>query len=109
MRPLLARLPVHTMRYDYATGNILKDAWGQVLAATPAPACAVEIYDASGRALSISLGEAGSEDSAVVPYTITPNGSSILLPIEVARGKRISVKPLDADAIEGQLIMNFFG
>lgn len=109
MRPLLARIPVHTLRYDYATGNILQNAWGQILASTPAPACAVEIFDASGRALSISLGAAGLEDGAVIPYTITPNGSSILLPIEVARGKRISVKPLDANATEGQLIINFFG
>ncbi len=109
MRPLLARVPVHTFRYDYAAGNIADDTWGQVLAATPLPACALEIYDSSGRTLSISLGAAAAEDSAIVPYTITPNGSSILLPIEVARGKRISVKPLDGDADEGQLIINFFG
>lgn len=109
MRPLLARVPVHTFRYDYSTGNILQSAWGQVLASSPKPACAVEIFDSSGRALSLSLGDALAEDAAVVPYTITPNGSSILLPIEVARAKRISVKPLDGDATEGQLIINFFG
>lgn len=107
MSRLLARNPVHTLRFAY--GAVTQGTWQQVLAACPQPACAVEIFDSSGKALSISLGTPGNEAASAIPYTITPNGSSILLPIEVAKGKPISIQPLDGDIVEGQLILNFFG
>ncbi len=97
------------MLYDYAASPILMGVWGEVLLEAPKPACGVEIFDSSGCALKISLGPVGQEDSFEVPYTITPNGSAIFLPIEVARGKRISVQPIDDDADVGLIIINFFG
>lgn len=108
MRNLVATTPIHKNRHDYSADQATTAAWTEVIAEMPVSACAVEIFDSSGRILMISTGDAGSEDDATIPYFILPGGSSIFLPLEFGRGKRISVKAVDADAATGSLVMNFF-
>jgi hypothetical protein len=108
MRNMLARKPVAKFRHSYVATNVTTGAWVQIIASNAQPCSAVEIFDSSGRTMKISLGAAADENAHEVPYYIIPGGSSILLPIEIAKGKRISAKAVDADATVGALVFNFF-
>jgi hypothetical protein len=111
MRPLLARIPVATLQVDLSsTGSpVGTGAWTQLIAALSTSSCAVEICNTTGSLLQISTGAPGLESASVVPYTVLPNGSSILLPLELARGARLSAKAIDNATTVGRLIFNFFG
>jgi hypothetical protein len=80
-----------------------------LLAATTEPCSAIEIFSGSGSIIKVSLGAAGLEYASEIPYYITPGGSSILLPIEIKKGTRISAKAVDTTANVGTLVINFFG
>lgn len=111
VRTLLARKPYSTIAYNAASmgNNITTAAWKEIVAALETAACAVEIFNSTGRILQISLGASGQEDENVMKYTIIPGGSEILVPSEWMRGKRLSLKAVDANATTGWLIFNFFG
>lgn len=106
---LLAAKPVATLKLDLSGSNITTVAWRELVASLSAACTAIEIYNPSGATLLLSTGAAGDEVNNVVPYTILPGGSGILLPQEIARGKRISAKAVDQDATSNWFVMNFFG
>jgi hypothetical protein len=110
MRHLLAQKPVAKFRYDYASAPVTTTVWVELLAALTQPACAMEIYDGSGKIMKLALAAAGDEDNKEIPYYIIPGGSSILLPVDgLSKGQRLAIKAVDADATENSLIINFFG
>lgn len=102
----IAFKPVDTQNHNYASTNVTTAAWVTAVASTSQPCSAIEIFDSSGSMIQLGIGAAGSE---VTKYTIPPGGSVIFLPMEIAKGSRISLKALDADATTGRLIINFFG
>jgi hypothetical protein len=103
----LAFKPVRKYSHSYAATNVTTAAWVEVVAATDEPCNAIEIFDSSGSILEIALGAAASE--VAIPYNIPPGGSVIFLPIEIAKGSRISLRALDANATTGYFIANLFG
>ena len=105
----IARTPVGKHFHSYASTNVGTLAWVEIISATTFPSSAVEIFSASGSTIKLSLGAAGDEDAEEIKYYVLPGGSSILLPIEIPRGKRISAKAVDATADVGSLVLNFFG
>lgn len=111
MSRMLARKPVAKYRLDYSLSNLPDTAtWVAVIAATTQPCSAMEIFNASAATLKISTGAAGLENAGELPYYVLPGGSSILLPIEVAKGGRISVKAVDQTPVSvGTLVLNLFG
>lgn len=107
---MLARTPVAKFLHSYASTPVTTAAWVELLAATLQPCSAIEIFSASGAILKLSTGTAGQEDSNEISYYIIPGGSGIMLPIELAKGSRLSAKAVgtvNADA--GDLVINFFG
>jgi len=92
-----------------ATTNILTASWTQFVASLGWSCCAVEVFNPSPATIQLSTGTAGNESTAIVPYTILPGGSSILLPLEIKSGTRLSLKAVDQIANTGYFIMNFFG
>lgn len=103
----LAFKPVANYNHDYSGTNVTTGAWVEVIAATDKPCNAIEIFDSSGSILEIALGAAASE--VALPYYILPGGSVLLLPFEIPKGSRVSLKALDADATAGFFILNTFG
>lgn len=103
---LAVRKPVQTARLDTAGTNITNAAWVTLLAkASNLVACsAVEIFNPSGSTIIISTGDAGSE--VIIPYTIIPGGTVVLLAFEIPAGKRIAVKAIDATVISGFMVLN---
>jgi hypothetical protein len=108
MSRMLARKPIYKFRHSISTTNITLAAWVQVLASMPVAVGAMEIFNSSGQILKLSLGAAGVEDASEINYYVLPNGSPILIPIEVSKGKRLSAKAVDGNAAVGDLIFNFF-
>jgi hypothetical protein len=106
---MLAGIPVAKKSFSYADTNVTTAAWVEVIAATEQPFSALEIFSGSGSILKLSSGDAGDEDAHEIPYYIIPGGSSIMLPVGLAKGKRLSIKAVDVTADAGILILNFFG
>lgn len=104
---LALRKPVATVALDMSSTNITTAAWATVIAALAAACSAIEIFNQSASAMQIATGAGGSE--VALPYTVLPGGSAVLLPIEIAKGLRLSAKAYDATASTGRLVINFFG
>lgn len=108
-RGILARKPVASIQNDLVANPITTAAWAELSASLEQGACAVEIYNPSGSTIELSTGAVGEEDDHIMPYTVLPGGSSILLPYEFARGARLSAKAVDQNANTNIFIMNFLG
>ena len=107
---LLSKNPIATVTIALGSTNITTSAWAQLLAKLPKACTAIEIFNPSGSTIQVSTGKAGFESSSIIPYTILPGGSNILLPVEISGGVRISVKAVDSNATgPGQFTLNFFG
>jgi hypothetical protein len=108
---ILAHRPYGTIPNNLTTNPINVGTWTVLSAALPWPACAIEIFNPSGSTIQISTGVAGQESNPnnLIPYTILPGGSSILLPIELKKGIRLSASAIDMAATAGYFTMNFFG
>jgi hypothetical protein len=99
--------PVATARLDTGSSNVTSAAYVQLVAATSQPFSNVEIFNPSGATLLIATGGAGSE--VLIPYSILPGGSSILLPLNIAKGTRIALKAADTtSATAGLFVLNMF-
>lgn len=105
---LLARTPVGKHSHSYVSTPVTSTAWVEIIASLSFPCDAVEIFSAAGATIKLSLGAAGDEDNHEIPYYVLPGGSSILLPLKISRGQRISARSIDLDADAGSLVLNFF-
>lgn len=108
MSRMLARNPVYKFMLTLSSTNITTAAWLQLVASMPVPTGAVEIFNGSNSIIKISSGAAGLENASELPYYVLPGGSSILLPIEFAKGSRLSAKAADVTADVGSIVFNFF-
>lgn len=109
MKQLPGVKAIGTLVLDAASSSISTGAWTQVSASVQRAASYVEIFNSTGATLAVSTGSAGQESSHILPYTVLQGGSSILVPLEVTSGNRLSVKSLDNAATSGVLVMNLFG
>ncbi len=101
------RKPVATVALDMSGTNVTTAAWATVIAALGAACSSLEIFNPSGSPMQIAIGAAGVE--VAIPYTVLPGGSAAVLPVEIAKGVRISAKAYDTNVTAGRLIINFFG
>lgn len=108
-RRLLAHFPVATQATDMSVHNITTAAWTQLLASLPKACSAIEVSNNSGSTIQLSTGQPGFEGASILPYTVLPGGSPILLPFEIAHGLPISAKAVDQNSVTGFFTLNFFG
>lgn len=105
------RKPVQAIRYDLSGGAIGNAAWVQILtAANNKVACSgIEIFNPTGSTILLALGAPGSE--VAIPYSILPGGTTGFLSMEIASGKAISMKTVDAagTGAVGIILLNQFG
>lgn len=108
-RTLLAHVPYHKLRCDIVANPITTAAWLALSTALPKACTAMQVYYSGEAILVISNGDMGDEAAHEMPIYITPGGEGELIPIEIAKGKRFSVKAVDQNIAAGELIFNFFG
>jgi hypothetical protein len=92
---------------DMAGTNVATNAFVQVItAANMAKACSAIHYNNAGtQPLILATGGSGSE---VASGVIIPVGTGIL-PVNIAKATRLSVKALVATVTTGSLTLNFLG
>ena len=110
MRPLLAHKAVVKLSLDLALNPVSTSAWVQITSALAYACVALEIFNPSPATMKISIGAAGQEDNNELPFYILPGGNApSLIPIEISKGRRLSVKSIDNTANALALNMNFYG
>lgn len=109
-RNLLATQPTGKLRVDLSGTNITTAAWAELSASWPCSTSAVMItYNGSG-ILKLSKGGAGAEDGKELPIYLVPGmNQEELIPLELAKGLRLSAKAVDQNVTAGELIFNCFG
>lgn len=99
--------PKGNVRYDTGSGSITTAAYTEISSSLPAAAAAIEIFNSTGRVLILATGAAASETDT--DYRIPPGGTTGLIPLNLAKGVRVALKAVDADATSGMVLMNLFG
>ena len=92
------------VRNAYTTSPVTTGAYVQLIASTTSAYNVIEIYDSSTQSLVFAIGAAGSE---VDQFIIFPGGNG-RIPFTLATGQRVSVKALSANAVTGELDINFY-
>jgi len=103
---MLTAKPVAKEGHSFAATNVTTAAYVTVVAATSQPCSFLEIFNGGGSILKLAIGAVGSEVD--MPFYITPGSSSFLVPIEIPKNVRLSLKAVDANSTTGYIILNFF-
>lgn len=106
-RNLLATRPVHKLRLDIAGTNITTGAWVEIEDSMPKACDAIEVFYTGESILRLAQGASGSE--VEMDMYLVPGGSPILIPVNIARSKRLAVRALDQNSTFGELVINFYG
>jgi len=112
-RGLLARNPVGKSLYSVVAAtvgtHITSSAWVEIEDSLPAPCDALEILNTTGALLKVAIGAAASE--VETPFYIMPGSEPHIIPYNIAKGSRISVKVAGSvDATQdGDIAINWFG
>ena len=109
IRNLLAQKPYHKARLDIVANPITTAAWVQVLASTPKACTALMVSYTGESILKVSTGATADEDNHIMDFYIAPGMDQVMIPVEIAKGKKLSVEALDQNTALGELVMNFFG
>lgn len=91
---------------NYGPTPVTTGAWVQIIAALPAAAAGVEIFDSSGEILELGVGAAAAEARV---WVIQPGGNG-RVPLTFANGARISLRAITANCTTAGTynILNFF-
>jgi hypothetical protein len=91
---------------DTASANITTGAWVQFVASLSAGTSAIQFTNGSDKVLRLGVGAAAAEvDSGIY---IAP-GVGVLLPKNLKKGVRLSLRALGGTASSGLVTANFFG
>jgi hypothetical protein len=91
-------------RQVYSTTSVTTAAYTQVIASTPSITNEVEIFDSSGQTLTLAIGASGSEVNQIY---IFPGGNG-RVPLFIPGGTRVSIKAISANAVAGEIDINFY-
>lgn len=81
--------------YAFQNAAVTTSAWTQLISATPKAASAVIVSNSTSSFLILGRGAAASEVSTGL--IIPPREVGILIPINIKKGERLSLKAISAD------------
>ena len=103
---LVARKPTGGGNIVTSSTNITTSAYVEYVTALGKACTAIQFNNGTDKTLILATGAAGSEvDTGLYLYP----GISPLIPIEIAKGKRVALKSLSGTASSGAVTMNFLG
>lgn len=85
---------------DTSSTNITSAAWVTFVATTAWPCSAIMVHNQGGQPIKIGVGAAAAE---VDTGTVIPIGVSILLPIVIKKGVRLSLRSIGATQATGYI------
>jgi len=83
--------------HAYSTGNVTTSAYTELVASTSISVGKLEVCDTSGKLLKIASGASGSE----VDILTTTVSGCVIVPYYLAKGTRLSIEAIDANATSG--------
>jgi len=95
------------VRNDYSSTNVTTGAFVELTASLTQDMDEIEIFDSSGQTLEIATGAGGGE---VPRFLVFPGGNG-RIPIDrtvFAAATRISIRAVSADAVAGEISINFY-
>lgn len=95
-------LPVVNV-FSYSTTNVTTSAYVTLLNSTPIAVSKLQIGDSSGEQLKLAVGLAGQE----VDICTVPVNGSLVVPIYLIAGQRLSIKSISATASNGYNTVTF--
>lgn len=96
--------PVTQYQTNNSTTNRTTSAWGTIITSLSRDVNYVDVYNSStSGTLILGLGAYGAEYNAIY---IPPNTARVY-PLIIPKGKRVSLKSLNATVSTGELILNF--
>lgn len=99
------RFPVGVPMYvDTAVTNVTTGAWVQLYASTPLACSAVMLQNTGADLIALGTGGVGSE----VVYTVIPVGQPMIVPVQIPRLSRLSLKALNANQSTGVISVYCF-
>lgn len=108
VRSLLAQEPAEKLSLDIAISNVTTAAWTEITPATAQPCDAMSIDNTSDDVLLLSSGAVGAEANSIIPIYIKACEEGQVIPLPMAKGKRLSVKALNHTVSAGDLVINTF-
>lgn len=107
-RDLLASLPVGKIRVDLTVSTVATNAYTDIAASFPAPCSAISVGYTGKAILILAKGAAGLEVD--LPLYLTPGmNHEMLIPLNLAKLIRFSMKALDQAVSSGELVINLYG
>lgn len=102
-----APVPIAPFVLNTSSTNVTTGAWVEFVAAASMPyACsAVQIHNTGAQAIKLGAGAAASEVETGILF---PVGVSVLMPVSLKRGVRLSVRSVSATQSSGFLTMSCF-
>lgn len=89
--------------FSYASTNVSTSTYTTLIVATPIAISQLQICDTSGELLKLATGLPGQE----VDFCITPIAGSMIIPIYLQAGVRISAKAVTNSATTGYNALSF--
>lgn len=102
---LALRNPIGTpIVNDNSSANVPSASYLELSASLPQACSGIEVQNTSSKAIKLAIGAAASEQDQ---YIIAPGVVSMIVPVNFAKGARLSARALGADATTGFLVVNF--
>lgn len=95
----------NVITHSYSSGNVGTSAYVEITPSTPISCSKLELTDSSGKMVIVAKGLAGSE----VDLGVCPVSGSIVIPIYLPPGTRLSLKAIDASATTGFNAVSLIG
>lgn len=107
-RDLLASLPVGKIRVDLSSTTLSTSAYATLSASLPSSCSAISVGYTGRGILKLAKGAAGFEVD--LPLYITPGmNHEMLIPLNLAKGIRLSGETEDQAVTSGELVINLYG
>lgn len=91
-------------RLDYTSAPVTTGAFYEIVTSMPSDVNQIEIFDSSGRTLSLAFGASPSE---VVQLYIFPGGNGVIN-LHIPASTRVSLKAVSGNATVGEFCANFY-
>lgn len=107
-RDLIASQPTGKIRVNLSSTNLDTSTWTTLSSSLPAPCSAISVAYTGIGILKLAKGAAAAESE--LPLYLTPGmNHEMLIPLNLAKGIRLSGKCDDQAVTSGELIINLYG
>lgn len=87
---------------SYSSTNVTTSDYVTLFASTPISVSKIQILDSSTKILKVAIGASGDE----IDICTCPVSGTVIIPVFIPQGTRISIKAIDASATTGYNVVS---